>query len=585
MDVKPSNVLIASDGLPMLLDFHLARKPIKAGERIADRLGGTPGWMAPEQEEAMKAVSLGQAVPKSVDHRADIYALGLLLRDALRIPSPSVDGTPGTWRSSRDPRVSTGLTDIVAKCLATQPSARYPDAAALADDLRRHLNDLPLRGVANRSLVERWRKWRRRQPGALRWGSAWCLTLSAMLVAASLGLAFHRQRLHEIETDLEDGRKLRLEHQFPDAVRVLSRGRLRMAAVPAGRPLCRPVGPGAPAGAAGAEGRRAALARRLDPFSVRPRSPVGGGSLNPDPRCSFHLAGEGPLAQPGGWQSRHRPPRRVSEPTCSNWPSSGPICGSASPPRTRSEEARREAIEVLDQAEAVCGPSPALSRERRALHGKVGRHDPSLGPEPAPRSAWEHYDLGRSYLRSGSLREADAEFQRTLDQRPQDFWPNFYQGLCAYHLKQFEASVAAFRTCIALAPETAECYYNRGLANAALGRNEHAFSDYSRALELDPALDVGRDQSRDPLLRGRPPPRCAERLPASTPECQLGPGDRSAASTTISPSPTWRSVMWPAPLPAQKPRSTPDTGTPENCSIASDKDHDGSSSGQALGHL
>ena len=45
MDVKPSNVLIASDGLPMLLDFHLARKPIKAGERIADRLGGRPaGW-------------------------------------------------------------------------------------------------------------------------------------------------------------------------------------------------------------------------------------------------------------------------------------------------------------------------------------------------------------------------------------------------------------------------------------------------------------------------------------------------------------------------------------------------------------
>ena len=64
-------------------------------------VGGTPGWMAPEQEDAMKAVSLGQAVPKSVDHRADLYALGLLLRDALRIPRSFVDGTPGTWRDSR----------------------------------------------------------------------------------------------------------------------------------------------------------------------------------------------------------------------------------------------------------------------------------------------------------------------------------------------------------------------------------------------------------------------------------------------------------------------------------------------------
>ena len=48
MDVKPSNVLIADDGLPVLLDFHLAHRPMAAGERVVDRLGGTPGWMAPE---------------------------------------------------------------------------------------------------------------------------------------------------------------------------------------------------------------------------------------------------------------------------------------------------------------------------------------------------------------------------------------------------------------------------------------------------------------------------------------------------------------------------------------------------------
>src|SRR3712207_6936721 len=45
---------------------------------------------------------------------------------------------------------------------------RYPTAQALADDLRRHLTDQPLAGVSNRSLAERWRKWRRRRPGRLR---------------------------------------------------------------------------------------------------------------------------------------------------------------------------------------------------------------------------------------------------------------------------------------------------------------------------------------------------------------------------------------------------------------------------------
>lgn len=52
----------------------------------------------------------------------------------------------------------------------------------------------------------------------------------------------------------------------------------------------------------------------------------------------------------------------------------------------------------------------------------------------------------------------------------------------------FDEAVAAFRSCIALAPTTAECYYNRALAESARGRPTPAFRDYSRALELDPKL-------------------------------------------------------------------------------------------------
>src|SRR3954454_11216551 len=132
MDVKPSNVLIAGDGQPMLLDFHLARKPIKAGERISDRLGGTPGWMAPEQEAALKAVGLGQPVSASVDHRADLYALGLLLCEALGGAGAGVRDVAGQLCHRRNPEISVGLTDIALKCLATKPADRYRDAASLA---------------------------------------------------------------------------------------------------------------------------------------------------------------------------------------------------------------------------------------------------------------------------------------------------------------------------------------------------------------------------------------------------------------------------------------------------------------------
>jgi eukaryotic-like serine/threonine-protein kinase len=52
LDIKPANVLVAADGQPMLLDFHLAQPPIPAGSP-AEWIGGTFFYMAPEQAEAM----------------------------------------------------------------------------------------------------------------------------------------------------------------------------------------------------------------------------------------------------------------------------------------------------------------------------------------------------------------------------------------------------------------------------------------------------------------------------------------------------------------------------------------------------
>src|SRR5262249_45867288 len=139
MDVKPSNVLITVDGQPMLLDFHLARGPILRGDWVTDRIGGTPGWMSPEQRGAMRAVEQGRPVPPVVDGRTDIFSLGLLLREALVGPASDADPAGAKGLAGRHPGVSVGLADIIAKCLAPDPDDRYPDAASLADDLRRHL--------------------------------------------------------------------------------------------------------------------------------------------------------------------------------------------------------------------------------------------------------------------------------------------------------------------------------------------------------------------------------------------------------------------------------------------------------------
>ena len=114
-------------------------------------------------------------------------------------------GGPGAVRSPRrplhrvNPQVSVGLSDLVHKCLRRDPRDRYPDAAALATDLRRHLNHMPLLGVPNRSLVERWHKWRRRQPSALPRKVILLAAIVLAFAATAVLSGIYRRRVHDIE--------------------------------------------------------------------------------------------------------------------------------------------------------------------------------------------------------------------------------------------------------------------------------------------------------------------------------------------------------------------------------------------------
>jgi serine/threonine protein kinase/Flp pilus assembly protein TadD len=495
MDVKPSNVLIAADGQPMLLDFHLAQRPIGPGGPAPFWSGGTPGYMSPEQWDVMTAVREGRPLLHPVDRRTDIYSLGALLYEALGGVLPESPGgvMPPVYRVNSS--VSPGLSDIIHKCLCDRPDDRYGDAAAVASDLRRHLTSLPLEGVPNRSIPERWRKWRRRRPRALSQGAIGLVVIASLLLAVgSLGLSF-RQRIRDIESSLTQGRAFLKQHRFAEARDVLERGLSSVQGTP------------------GSAGRKAALSREL----ALAKRGVKADELH---RLADLIRFRYGLAVPSMeeaqslirlgnsiWKSRNDLIRPLSEP--------------AQPPldaitradfldllvfwcevRARSAldagafDTKQENVRFLSEAEALLGPSPGVVRLRDAYSLALGLPRSTAVAEFQPHTAWEHFDLGKSYLRSDDLAHALREFQVGVALRPEDFWLNFYEGLCDYRLERFEDALGAFRVAIALSPQSAECHYNRGLTYQALGRFDLALADYDHALMLnanfsDAALNRG----------------------------------------------------------------------------------------------
>jgi serine/threonine protein kinase/tetratricopeptide (TPR) repeat protein len=477
MDIKPSNVLIAGDGQPMLLDFHLAREPIAPGDPLPSQIGGTPGYMAPEQARALAAVAEGRPIASRVDGRADLFALGTILDEALGGTGP--EGSPRIPLRHRNPRVSVGLSDIVGRCLEPDPGARYPDAASVAGDLRRLLHGQPLRGVPNRSLAERWRNWRRRSPHGLT--RSVILAVASLVACSALGLvrAAYLQRLGDAETALGHGRALLARREFAEAARTLKRGQWLAEALPGASVVESELAEALD------QTRRLAKADELHRLAELVRFRYG---IDPPPRDeALELIARGeelwrarePIVKPGNDLGPNVRADLLDFTLA--WVSFR--VGVASP--EEREAARVEALRILGEAEALLGPSPAIDRERRAWQGLASS---SATADSPPRSARDHFDLGQSYLRSGETSKAADQFRLGLSLRPQDFWLNFYQGLTTYRLERFDEAVNAFRVAIALSPDSAECYYNRALALGALGRLDEAIADDTRAIELNPSL-------------------------------------------------------------------------------------------------
>ncbi len=537
LDIKPSNVLLAADGTPMLLDFHLARGPITAGGPAPAWLGGTPGHMAPEQRQACEAVKRGRPVPLTVDGRADVYALGVLLWELLGGQPAPRDGMPAGRLDRLNPRVSVGLADVVHKCLEADPARRYAAAGDLAADLRRHLDDLPLRGVANRSVRERWRKWRRRRPYDLPLVAGFLALLAALAGGTALLGARYAERHRRAEEGLRVAQYQLGQGRYGEAAQTLRQGLDIARTVPGDGGLVKSFTGHLRLARRGQEARQLHLYADMGRFFVgleaaNPRMPYVLRAL-----CRQSWESRGLLTDPEGpaLEGDLEQAIRIDlADTAVLWGDLEVRLADAA----EVGKAHRQALDLLAEAETACGPSAVLDSARRDHAAALGQAGPARGVE-GPLPAWQCCSLARRFLWKGNVRKAAAEAEEALRLEPEGFWPNYYYGVCASRTGHNREAVEALCVCVGQAPGVAECLWKRGQAYEALGDRGKALRDLDRALHLKPDLaQAAFDRGMIHLRAGR----YAEAIE----DLQLALGGGPRAGAIAGP----RQRRWGAPKPA-----------------------------------
>jgi hypothetical protein len=123
LDVKPGNILISPYGRPLLTDFNISINRQAQEENRPRLFGGTLNYMAPEHLKVFKSAGAKpRCEPSEIDQRADIYSLGVVLREMFDRTDTLIPGAPGTAEIGK----------ILRKATAAEPDARYQTAAELA---------------------------------------------------------------------------------------------------------------------------------------------------------------------------------------------------------------------------------------------------------------------------------------------------------------------------------------------------------------------------------------------------------------------------------------------------------------------
>jgi serine/threonine-protein kinase len=509
-DVKPANLLLDVWGGVWLTDFGLAKASGTADLTGPGDLLGTLRYMAPER-------FAGRA-----DARGDVYALGLTLYEALALrpafteqgPVPllqQISAGEAPRLDRLDPRPPRDLVTVVHKAMARDPADRYQTAAALAEDLRRFLDDRPIT-ARRRRLAERGWRWCLRNPAA---AGLLAAVLALVTLAVAGGFWWQAQRGEQreraaragrdVEAALERVAGLRRDGLWEEAKAVLGQAEGRLDDAPDDDLR----------GRLGQARADLGLAARLEEIRLK-RGTFSDGTFDFQSaareyadafgQARLEVAGDGTAV---ATQIRESAIREELVAALDDWASV-----------TRDARWRARLLRLARLADpdpkwrdrfrdpAVWRDRPAL--ERLAEEASVGELSPQLltmlgkllsvqreaDAEPFLRMAqhrhpedfWLNYELANFLLDRRKPGKAVGFYRAALARRPQSAAVYSNLGMALKESGQVEEALAPSRRAVELNPDSPGAHNNLGNALRAAGRGDEAIAAYHRALALDPKL-------------------------------------------------------------------------------------------------
>jgi serine/threonine protein kinase/Tfp pilus assembly protein PilF len=463
-DLKPANILLTDDGQPMLVDFNLSEDTKLRGSVAAASIGGTLPYMAPEHLKAFRAGSY------ELDGRSDVYSLGVILYELLtgRAPYPRYrQSSVSTIQKMLDdrskaapslcrynPEVSRAVESIVQHCLQADPEKRYQSARALREDLERQLKSQALKYAPERSLRERFQKWRRRHP---RLASSTTIAGVAAVLVMSLGasILFLKGRLARFEAAETFAQ---FEHDVKTAEVKL---------------LVRQIG-------------RDDLAEGVE-------------------RCNALLGSYQILSNPKWREEPHvrnllaadqkRLDEDVVEVLFLLAKAKSLQVADAPPSASRTEQltAALQLNELASTAFAQNQQARTLLDQRADLTRLLGRQQEAeetatQAKKTPAASVKDLYLVGHHLTIEGKFREALEPLKQATLEDPQNFAAWFVRGNCHSELLQDAQAIASYNSCVVLRPDYHWSWFNRGMAHLRLREFRDAFDDFDRVLRLKPDM-------------------------------------------------------------------------------------------------